>query len=329
MSQSNLPALPQAGAAISVDDAQRWERQVIAAVAVVEDVERLDEWRNQAAALETYLRGKEMQAPMMGAQRRIEARIGQLLGPAPERGGKEMSHHADSFHREVRREFRLMAKAFNGECDVSDIEWRTSRRGLVSLIRDRVPKPVKPAPTPKTNGRSGARITVPDGMTAEALCRRAIQLEKNGATCEQAAASIGVGIGVYRGMRDIMVISDVPYLTEWDKARVAVVIEDLNEHRQVRRNRESLNDIASRLWGKGVTRGGDLYEAAVKRRVENFETARRAICNACAAASRVEVPYLDRLQVNTTNTAIEAAVRQLRTFQRRINSTYKRSGEDE
>ena len=31
----------------------------------------------------------EMHAPMMGAQRRIEARIGQLLGPAPERGVPE------------------------------------------------------------------------------------------------------------------------------------------------------------------------------------------------------------------------------------------------
>ena len=51
---------------------------------------------------------------MRGAQRRIEARIGQLLGPAPKRGGKEMSAHAHSFPRERRREFRLMAKAFNG-----------------------------------------------------------------------------------------------------------------------------------------------------------------------------------------------------------------------
>ena len=34
----------------------------------------------QAAAMQTYLRGKELQRPMLGAQRRCEARMGQLIG---------------------------------------------------------------------------------------------------------------------------------------------------------------------------------------------------------------------------------------------------------
>jgi len=48
---------------------------------------QLGEWLRQAAALETYMRGKEMQRPMMGASRRIEGRIGQLLGE-PGKGGR-------------------------------------------------------------------------------------------------------------------------------------------------------------------------------------------------------------------------------------------------
>ncbi len=132
---NQLPALPRTGASVSAADVQRWESQVAIVVAAVKDMEQLDEWRNQAAALEVYLRGKEMQSPMMGAQRRIEARIGQLLGPEPGRGGKEISPHAGSFHRERRKEFRLLAKAFNGECNLAEEEWRTSRRSLVSLVR--------------------------------------------------------------------------------------------------------------------------------------------------------------------------------------------------
>ena len=60
-----------------------------------------DRWRKQATALETYMRGKDM-------QRRIEGRIGQLLGSEPGRGGKEMNPHADSFHQERRKEFCLL-----------------------------------------------------------------------------------------------------------------------------------------------------------------------------------------------------------------------------
>ena len=51
----------------------------------------------QAAALETYMRGKEMQRPMMGASRRIEGRIGQLLGPAKMGRPEEKSDHGQTF----------------------------------------------------------------------------------------------------------------------------------------------------------------------------------------------------------------------------------------
>ncbi len=65
---------------------------------------------------------------MLGAQRRVEGRIGQLLGKPPGRGKKEISPHADSFHRERREEFRILARAFE-RCD--DEEWRKSRLALV------------------------------------------------------------------------------------------------------------------------------------------------------------------------------------------------------
>ena len=95
--------------------------------------------KRQIAALETYLRGKEMQRPMMGASRRIEGRIGQLLGK-PEKGGRGKTHtHADEFERwGDRTDFRLLARALANECELTADEWRKSRRSLVSLIRNRL-----------------------------------------------------------------------------------------------------------------------------------------------------------------------------------------------
>ena len=144
-----LPSLPKvgAGAAISADDVQRWEHQVTKTVTSIEDIARLEEWRSQAAALETYLRGKEMQRPMLGAQRRIEGRIGQLLNE-PEKGGRGKTSEHDPRLRDYLPEFRLLARALGDECELTVDEWRKSRRALVSLIRQRLglTPPLKPLP---------------------------------------------------------------------------------------------------------------------------------------------------------------------------------------
>ena len=140
-----------------------------------DDIAQLDEWLKQAAALETYLRGKEMQRPMMGAQRRIEARIGQLLGPAEkQKGGRGKTvPHEGQLKRNDRSAFRHLAKAVNGECVVSSDEWRTSRRALVTLVRNRTPKSPEKSVPAETTTNWGTGISVPDGKTAESLCRDA------------------------------------------------------------------------------------------------------------------------------------------------------------
>lgn len=83
------------------------------------------------AALEAYLRSKNLQRPMLGAQRRVEARIGQLLGEAKS-GPKQSSPVRDVSAKNDRSDFRLLSRGF--EC-LTDEEWRKSRRALVSLLR--------------------------------------------------------------------------------------------------------------------------------------------------------------------------------------------------
>jgi N6-adenosine-specific RNA methylase IME4 len=131
---SALPALPTRGAPITADDVQRIEAIVAERVNLVDDVQVLREWQAQAAALEAYLRSKDLQRPMLGAQRRVEARIGQLLG-ADIREVENSGHDLSSIESGLRQDCRILARAFN--CLSDDDEWRKSRRALVALVRQR------------------------------------------------------------------------------------------------------------------------------------------------------------------------------------------------
>lgn len=135
---SELPAVPEPGVPIAAERIAAIEREVAETIGLVDDIDEAQEWRARAAALEAYLRSKGLQAPMLGAQRRVEARIGQLLGPAPGRGRAEVNSHADSFSSEDRGNFRLVARALDGECPLDEDEWRKSRRALVALVRERL-----------------------------------------------------------------------------------------------------------------------------------------------------------------------------------------------
>lgn len=139
---AKLPALPNRRALPDVASAEALEARLTAALPGVDNVEVLEEWRAQAAALAEYLRGRELQGPMLGAQRRVEARIGQLLGE-PERGGRGQTQtYAFDFPRpNDRSDFRLLARALNGGLSLTEEEWRQSRAGLVALIKERLPDP--------------------------------------------------------------------------------------------------------------------------------------------------------------------------------------------
>lgn len=134
-----LPALPRVGAPVSAEQVAELERRVVEAVIHIDDFSELEEWRAQAAALEAYLRGRELQRPMLGAARRIEARIGQLLGhPREGRPTAEYSGRARSIPEDSRSDFRLLAKALSGECGLTEDEWRKSRRALVAVVREKL-----------------------------------------------------------------------------------------------------------------------------------------------------------------------------------------------
>ena len=139
-----LPALPRPGSKLSAAAVLEIESGIIAALGSIRDIPVADEWRRKAAAIEAYLRSPELQRPMLGAQRHIEGRIGQLLGPGEQGKRADLLPHRDEEvtsmipNDQDRANFRLLARALDGECELTADEWRKSRRALVSLIRHRL-----------------------------------------------------------------------------------------------------------------------------------------------------------------------------------------------
>jgi hypothetical protein len=131
MSAELLPALPEQGAPIALPDLAELERDVAERLPSVTDVEHLQEWRDQAEALASYLRRRRLHRPMLGVQRRVEARIGQL---------PDVGYHGNhGINNKLVAEFRVLARALAGDVPLADDEWQTPRRWLVEHVRQQLP----------------------------------------------------------------------------------------------------------------------------------------------------------------------------------------------
>lgn len=131
-----LPAVPEPGSRISEEDVTALEEQVVHSVDLVPDISLAEEWRAQARAFEAYLRSKGLQRPMLGAQRLVEARIGEMLGEAEpgQRTDLTVTHAEQLERRADRSDFRLLARARAAGFWDRD-GWRKSRRALVADMR--------------------------------------------------------------------------------------------------------------------------------------------------------------------------------------------------
>jgi N6-adenosine-specific RNA methylase IME4 len=141
MTGRNLPVVPKPGSAVSAKQAGEIERQVWEALPHIDDIDVLEAGRRNLAALVAYLRAPELQRPALSAQRGVEARIGQLLGPAKATQGQrtDLSVTTEKLEntpsKDDRSDFRVLAKALDGEVEVAPEEWQKSRRALTALVR--------------------------------------------------------------------------------------------------------------------------------------------------------------------------------------------------
>lgn len=160
----NLPMIPTPSTALTISDVISIEREIANRITTIENVDALEEMRAKADALARYLSGKELHGPMLGAQRRIEARLGQLLGEA--RVGNPSITGATviaEIPRDQRICFRLLARGFDV---LADEEWRQTRKKLLAYLREKYPVPkhqpevvvLKDGRTKKTRDKRVAEI---------------------------------------------------------------------------------------------------------------------------------------------------------------------------
>ncbi len=151
---SLLPALPETADLVTPELAVDLERHIAATVEQLDDIDTAEEWRAQADALAAYLRHTDSHGPMLGAMRRIEARIGQLLGEPIVGSHRSVTTEGAKVGRQERVEFRALARgvatgslSYVGE----DSAWRASRRALLlNLGHARAHRPtVEPTPPPE------------------------------------------------------------------------------------------------------------------------------------------------------------------------------------
>lgn len=137
--KKELLVIPEPGLSISEERVTEIWQQALEIVPKEKRLDILEEWRSRSRALEQYLRSRGLQGPMLGTQRLIEARVGQLLGPAVEgRPSKTTVMTGVSQVKEDHREdFRILANALNGT-HLDENEWCKSRRALVSFLRQKL-----------------------------------------------------------------------------------------------------------------------------------------------------------------------------------------------
>jgi hypothetical protein len=144
----NLPTIPDPGEAVTASLAFRIENDAIALVPHCADIPALDECLRRTSAFERYVKSREMQGLIRGAARRLEARIGQLLGRVTQGARTDLTfgHDRKLVSKDEREDFRILAYALDGECPLVADEWRKSRRSLVNLIRERLRMEIEEEP---------------------------------------------------------------------------------------------------------------------------------------------------------------------------------------
>jgi hypothetical protein len=323
-------SLPRPGGRFTLEEMEAKEQAIIEHLPEWTDIRWIEDLRDQAAAWEQYLRKRAAHLPILGAQRRLEARIGQLIGPAPGQGARtdRTCQHDDksALHRQDQSDFRILARALDGKCELSDDEWRQSRRLLVDLIRARTPRdepamrvaePEAPAMAPVR----GVRINLPAGLSAEDACRKAMALEETGLSPAEAASTVGIGKGVtYLRMRDVVMLADRDGLSAPDAAVVARARDVMNETAQVGQAWAMVEPVARRVWG-GDARGGPKRDAE-RRRLEKFDHAFAMLITVCDSAASMDIPYLSRERAAAAAGEVDAAMDHLRTLGNRIRELH-------
>lgn len=134
----SLLAIPEPGT-VDLDRARDLAASVVAWAEQCDDITELEEARAKVAAIETYLRrrGEAVAAEIAAADRRLEVRIGALLGPTTPGARNDLQPSGateGSLSRHQRSDFRKMAEHADDPDIAKAIDNGASRRQILEQI---------------------------------------------------------------------------------------------------------------------------------------------------------------------------------------------------
>jgi hypothetical protein len=159
---------------------------------------------------------------------------------------------------------------------------------------------------------SGVAIKVPEGYSSlgEAI-RAAVEMERNGVPAIEVAKQLKLAIRTYQIGRDLVLLSDLPDLSESDTECVQNALRYFNEQRRIPRD-EDIKAIATKVWGNK----GNRFKA--EARAEAFCNSVSFVLTICNATSEMAIPHLDNVRRDETAANVNEAINSLQKLHRRI-----------
>ncbi len=169
----------------------------------------------------------------------------------------------------------------------------------------------------------GSRVKVPDNASLCAYVSAGMQREPefNGDLIETARA-LGLGLATYRAVRQIILLSRHPDLTEADHEMVQTLIDKINKTRNVREYHQKAKPLIEKVWG--VTRGKQLTGKLSSKRVEAYLNAVFIIGISAQRLADMDRPYMS---IEDTDKVI-GELSDAGTVIRKLAETLRRSKND-
>lgn len=174
-----------------------------------------------------------------------------------------------------------------------------------------------------SSSNQGGRVKVPDNISLVAYVNVGIQKEPefNG-DIEAAAECIGVGSATYRKIRQIILLSQHPDLSNSDSALVQSIIDKINKSRNIRPYYRKVKPLIDKIWGP--SRNKKLTGKNHSKRVEVYLNSIFLLGISAQRLADMERPYMS---VEDTDKSI-SELSEAGTIIRKLAETLRRSKDD-
>lgn len=128
---------------------------------------------------------------------------------------------------------------------------------------------VKSKKKPTVSNHWGGKIKIPDHISLVAYVSAAMQREGEfDNNLEAVAKSLGIGVWTYRQIRQIILLSRFPDLSNSDSELVQSMIDKINKTRNIQEYYFRLRPLIEKVWG--VTQGQRVTIKGTQKRVQKY-----------------------------------------------------------